>query len=49
MLASGVSDSLVNLWHDCTTVDEEEALLKEAEETLRDQDMGDAHRRSCII
>lgn len=29
MLATGGSDSLVNLWHDCTAIDEEEALLKE--------------------
>ncbi|GLJ48904.1 hypothetical protein SUGI_1031530 [Cryptomeria japonica] len=42
MLASGGSDSLVNLWHDCTAADEEEALLKEAEETLKDQDLANA-------
>ena len=29
MLATGGGDSLVNLWHDCTATDEEEALLKE--------------------
>ncbi|KAH9318134.1 hypothetical protein KI387_019903 [Taxus chinensis] len=42
MLASGGSDSLINLWHDCTVADEEEALLKEAEETLKDQDLANA-------
>ena len=29
MLATGGGDSLVNLWHDCASTDEEEALLKE--------------------
>ena len=29
MLATGGGDSLVNLWHDFTATDEEEALLKE--------------------
>eukprot|EP01018_Ginkgo_biloba_P035898 Gb_13772 [translate_table: standard] len=42
MLASGGSDSLVNLWHDCTAADEEEALLKEEEGTMKDQDLANA-------
>lgn len=39
MLATGGSDSLVNLWHDCTTTDQEEALLKEEEAALKDQEL----------
>ncbi|KAH7404644.1 hypothetical protein KP509_15G036100 [Ceratopteris richardii] len=42
MLASGGSDSVVNIWTDCTQDDEEEALRKEEEETLKDQDLSNA-------
>jgi U3 small nucleolar RNA-associated protein 13 len=40
--ACGGSDSLVNLWHDCTSTDEEEALLKEEEVALKDQELVNA-------
>ncbi|KAI5069023.1 hypothetical protein GOP47_0015324 [Adiantum capillus-veneris] len=42
MLATGGSDSVINLWMDSTQEDEEEALRKEEEETLKDQDLSNA-------
>jgi U3 small nucleolar RNA-associated protein 13 len=41
-LATGGGDSLINLWKDCTVDDEDEAIRKEEEEALRDQELSNA-------
>lgn len=41
-LATGGSDSVINIWSDCTIDDEEDAIRKEEEETLKDQDLSNA-------
>lgn len=41
-LATGGSDSIINIWTDCTKEDEEDAVRKEEEETLKDQDLSNA-------
>lgn len=42
MLATGGADAVVNLWHDSTAADKEEAFRKEEEEVLTCQDMENA-------
>jgi len=35
MLATGGTDAILNLWHDCTMEDKQEDFRKKASETLR--------------
>ncbi|KAG1331252.1 transducin beta-like protein 3 [Cocos nucifera] len=42
MLATGGTDAIVNLWHDCTAADKQEAFHKEEEAILRGQELENA-------
>ncbi|KAL8479789.1 hypothetical protein ACS0TY_026648 [Phlomoides rotata] len=39
MLATDGGDAVVNLWHDCTAADKEEAFRKEEKDVLRGQEL----------
>ncbi|KAK4362783.1 hypothetical protein RND71_018024 [Anisodus tanguticus] len=42
MLATGGGDAVINLWHDSTALDEEEAFRKEEEGVLKGQELENA-------